>query len=65
MDILVIHYLYIPYIFPRYVPLSSMYFPLCVSYFMESREDKDMTEVRVLVQFGTFWVQKWYFDEMT
>ena len=25
----------------------------------------DMTEVRVLVQFGTFPVQKWYFDEMT
>ena len=25
----------------------------------------DMTEVRVLVQFGTFRVQKWYFDEMT
>ena len=25
MDILVIHSLYIPYIFPRYVPLSSMY----------------------------------------
>ena len=39
MDILVIHSLYIPYIFPRYVPLSSMYFPLCVSSFMESRED--------------------------
>ena len=25
----------------------------------------DMTEVRVLVKFGTFRVQKWYFDEMT
>ena len=24
----------------------------------------DMTEVRVLVQFGTFRVQKWYFDEI-
>ena len=23
----------------------------------------DMTEVRVLVQFGMFRVQKWYFDE--
>ena len=25
----------------------------------------DMTEVRDKVQFGTFRVQKWYFDEMT
>ena len=25
----------------------------------------DMSEVRVLVQFGTFQVPKWYFDEMT
>ena len=25
----------------------------------------DMTEVRVLVQFGTFRVPKWYFNEMT
>ena len=33
--------------------------------FMESRVGPDMTEVRVLVQFGTFRVQKWYFDEMT
>ena len=40
-------------------------FPLCISKFMESREGPDMTEVRVLVQFGTFRIQKWYFDEMT
>ena len=25
----------------------------------------DMSEVRVLIQFGTFQIQKWYFDEMT
>ena len=31
--------------------------------FMESRGSLDMTEVRVLVQFGTFRVQKLYFDE--
>ena len=30
---------------------------------MESRVIPDMTEVRVLVQFGTFRVQKRYFDE--
>ena len=40
-------------------------FPFCVSSFMESRGGPDMTEVRVLVQFDTFQVQKWYFDEMT
>ena len=31
---------------------------------MESREGPDMTEVRVLVQFCTFRVQKLYFDEI-
>ena len=25
----------------------------------------DMSDFRLLVQFGTFRVQKWYFDEMT
>ena len=25
----------------------------------------DMSDFRVLVQFGTFQVQQWYFDEMT
>ena len=25
----------------------------------------DMSDFRLLVQFGTFQVQKWYFDEMT
>ena len=33
--------------------------------FMESGGGPDMTEVRVLVKFGTFRVPKWYFDEMT
>ena len=32
---------------------------------MEPRVGPDMSEWRVLVQFGTFRVQKWYFDEMT
>ena len=40
-------------------------FPLCVSYFMESRGGPDMTEVRVLVQFDTFRVQKLYFHEIS
>ena len=31
---------------------------------MESRVGPDMTEVRDLVQFNTFRVQKWYFDEI-
>ena len=57
MDILVIHSLYIPYIFPKYVPLSSMYFPLCVSSFMESRVGPDIIEVRLLVKFHTFRIQ--------
>ena len=33
--------------------------------FMESREGPEVTEVRDKVQFGTFRVEKWYFDEMT
>ena len=40
-------------------------FPLVCSKYLSSWTGPDMTEVRVLVQFGTFRVQKWYFDEMT
>ena len=40
-------------------------FPLVCSKYLSSWTGPDMTEVRVLVQFCTFRVQKWYFDEMT
>ena len=40
-------------------------FPLVCSKYLSSFTGPDMTEVRDLVQFGTFRVQKWYFDEMT
>ena len=40
-------------------------FPLVCSKYLSSWTGPDMTEVRVLVQFGTLRVQKWYFDEMT
>ena len=40
-------------------------FPLVCSKYLSSWTCPDMTEVRVLVQFGTFQVQKLYFDEMT
>ena len=40
-------------------------FPLVCSKYLSSWTGPDMTEVRVLVQFGTFRVQKWYFDEIT
>ena len=46
MDILVIHSLYIPYIFPSYVPYI---FPLCVSQFIESREDKSLSQNQVYI----------------
>ena len=40
-------------------------FPLVCSKYLSSWIGPDMTEVRVLVQFYTFRIQKWYFDEMT
>ena len=40
-------------------------FPLVCSKYLSSFTGPDMTEGGVLVQFGTFRVQKWYFDEMT
>ena len=40
-------------------------FPLVCSKYLSSFTGPDMTEVRDLVQFGTFQVQKWYFDEIT
>ena len=39
-------------------------FPLVCSKYLSSWTGPDMTEVRVLVQFGTFRIQKWYFDEI-
>ena len=42
-------------------------FPLVCSKYLSSWTglgDPDMTEVRVLVHFGTFRVQKWYSDEI-
>ena len=39
-------------------------FPLVCSKYLSSWTGPDMTEVRVLVQFGTLRVQKWYFDEI-
>ena len=39
-------------------------FPLVCSKYLSSWTGPDMTEVRVLVQFRTFRVQKWYFDEI-
>ena len=39
-------------------------FPLVCSKYLSSWTGPDMTEVRVLVQFGTFRVQKWYLDEI-
>ena len=40
-------------------------FPLVCSKYLSSWTGPDMTEVRVLVQFGTFRVQNKVFDEMT
>ena len=40
-------------------------FPLVCSKYLASWTGPDMTEVRVLVQFGTFRVQKLYFDEIS
>ena len=40
-------------------------FPLVCSKYLSSWTGLDMTEVRVLVQLGTFQVQKLYFDEVT
>ena len=39
-------------------------FPLVCSKCLSSWTGPDMTEVRILVQFCTFRVPKWYFDEM-
>ena len=39
-------------------------FPLVCSKYLSSWTGPDMTEVRVLVQFRTFRVQKWYLDEI-
>ena len=38
-------------------------FPLVCSKYLSSWTGPDMTEVRVLVQFGMFRVQKWYFEK--
>ena len=46
----------------NFLSITPAIFPLCVSYFMESRVGPDMTEVRVLVQFGTFGVLNWLFE---
>ena len=39
-------------------------FPLVCSKYLSSWTGLDMSESRLLVQFGMFRVQEWYFDEI-
>ena len=48
-----IYSLYIPHIFPKYIPYLSLVF----SHFIQSKVGPDMTEVRLLVQFRTCRIQ--------
>ena len=57
--IFLIHPLYVPYIFPKYVPCIS---PAEFLNSWSERVDPDMTEVRVWVKFRTLRTQNLIFD---